>query len=88
MNKQSFSTNSLSKLRYEVLVDDYVPQPQLATCMWTITSPSIVQMHGFKFGTQGCTITCQMMSAPCAVPICFEIFKKIMQELKFRVPFF
>jgi hypothetical protein len=51
-------------LRYEVLVDDYVPQPQLATCMWTITSPSIVQMH-----------------------ICYEIFKKFMQELKFRVPF-
>jgi hypothetical protein len=45
-----------------VLVDDYVPQPQLATCMWTITSPSIVQM-GLNLA-QGCTVTCQMMFAP------------------------
>ena len=31
-------------------------------------------------------VTCQMMFAPYALPIWFEIFMKFMQELKFRVP--
>ena len=42
------------------------------------TSPSIVQV-GLNLA-QGCTITCQMMFAPCALPIWFEIFKKSCQN--------
>ena len=47
--------------------------------LWTSNSPSIVQMTSNL--AQGCTITCEMMFAPCPANL-FEIVKKIMQKLK------
>ena len=53
----------------------------------------ISKFHVFFFQmttnlAKGCTLTCQMMFSRNALPICFDIFKiKIMQKLKFRVPF-
>ena len=64
---------------------DRVPQPQLATCMWTINSPSIVKMASNL--ARGCTVTCQMMVAPWPSNLVWNIQKKIIQKHKFRVPF-
>ena len=43
---------------------------------------SCIFSNDLKFGTRGWTVTCQMMIAPRALPIWFEIFKKKLAKTK------
>ena len=81
VKKQSLSINNpLPKLRYDV--SRSCPSNPISYLL-AINSPSIVQMTS-NLG-QGCTVTCQMIFHN--LPIWFEIFKKSMEKLKFRVLF-
>ena len=76
-------TRPLSNLRYDDASRSITST--LISYFLTINSPTIVQMTS-NFAQAGCTLTCEMIFAPCSANL-FEIFKKIMQKLKFRIPF-
>ena len=57
--------------------------PTISYLLWTINSPSIiVKMASNWHKLAGCTVTCQMMFAPCPIPICMVWnFQKFIQKL-------